>query len=141
MMKLILIFPIYKQCWKDSCPICPSWQMMSTAHYLYSSTVLQFIHSIYHSYVLNLQSIYIVYITYINCIYIAYKCLYFVHCSGPVASSNNDHTVWQGICLATPGNDACHTQGCYCGLDNRVTGRVANTAVLLVHRHPCAADQ
>ncbi len=26
MMKLILIFPIHKQCWKDSCPKCPSWQ-------------------------------------------------------------------------------------------------------------------
>ncbi len=30
MMKLILIFPIHKRCWRDSCRICPSWQMMRT---------------------------------------------------------------------------------------------------------------
>ena len=41
LMKQILISPTHKQCWKDSCPICPSWRMMSTSHYLISSTVFQ----------------------------------------------------------------------------------------------------
>ncbi len=41
MMKQILISPIHKQCCKDSCPICPSWRMMSTRHYLICSTVFQ----------------------------------------------------------------------------------------------------
>ncbi len=113
--------------------------MMSTGQYLSSSTVFQYIYGIYLSYVLNLQSIYIVYITYINCIYIAYKCLYSVLCSGQ--PQQRQHCVWQAICLATPGNDARHNQGCYCGPDNRVACRVANADVPLVHRHPCAADQ
>ncbi len=69
MMKLISIFPIHKQCWNDSCRVCPSWQLMrlrlmSTGYFLSSSTFFQYIHSIYHSYVLNLQSVYIGFITY-----------------------------------------------------------------------------
>ncbi len=89
-----------------------------------------------------IYKVYLVYSTYINCIYIEYKCLY---CSlqWPAATTTavSPHCVWQGICLATPGNDASHIQGCYCGPHNRVACRVANTAVPLVHRHPWGADQ
>ena len=45
-MKLILLSQIHKQCWKDSCPICPSWRMMSTAHYPPFSTVFQTLQAI-----------------------------------------------------------------------------------------------
>jgi hypothetical protein len=109
----------------------PSWLMMSISHYLSSSTVFQ----------LNIQSIYIVSITYINCIHIAYKSLYSVLCRAsrqPGRQQQRLHCVWQGICLATPGNDASHIQGCYCGPDNRVACRAAYTGVSLLHRHPCA---
>ncbi len=34
--------------------------------------------------------------------------------------ASRPHCVWQGICLATTGNDARHKQGCYCGPDIRV---------------------
>jgi hypothetical protein len=80
-----------------------------------------------------IYSVYLVYSTYINCIYIEYKCLYSALRSGQ--PQQRQHCVWQGICLATPGNDACHhdIKGCYCGPDNRVACRTANTAVLLVH--------
>ena len=51
------------------------------------------------------------------------------------------HSVGQGICMATPGDDACSIQSGYCVPDNRVACGAANPAVPLVHRHPCATDQ
>jgi hypothetical protein len=82
----------------------------------------------------------------IHCIYYLYKLYYIVYncfnsilCSGQLQQP--PHCVWQGICVATPGNDASLIQGCYCGPDNRVASRAVNTAVPFVHRHPCAAGQ
>ncbi len=139
MMQLILIFPIHKQCWEDSCPICPSWQMMSTADNLSSSTVLpvysQYIPFICIEFIKYVHGIYYIYQLYI----LAKKCFYSVLSSGQ--QQQQQHCIWQGICLATPGNDDCHIQGCYCGPDNRVACSTANTAVPLVHRHTCAAHQ
>jgi hypothetical protein len=87
------------------------------AMYIYC-TYQKYINSINHWCVLYLQSMFLVYSTYINCIFIEYKCLYSVLCSGQ--PQQRPHCVWQGICFATPGNDARHIQGCYCGPHNRV---------------------
>ncbi len=88
---------------------------------------------------MNINCIYYVYSMNINCIYIRCTFLSSVLCSGQL--QQQQHFVWQGICLATPGNDASSIQGCHCGPDNRVACRAANTAVPLVHWHPCEADQ
>jgi hypothetical protein len=77
------------------------------------------IYCIYYVDVMNIKCIYYVYTMNINCI------LIFILCSGQ--PQQRAHCVWQGICLETPGNDARHIQGCYCGPDNRVACRAANT--------------
>ncbi len=40
-MKLILIFPIHKQCWRNSCRICPSWLMMKLTNFNWIELELQ----------------------------------------------------------------------------------------------------
>ncbi len=89
----------------------------------------------YCEFTMHIRHIFCIYSWYIHSKY----CLLPFHCSSQ--PQQWPHRVWQGLCLATPGNDARHQQGRYCGPDIWVACWAANPAVPLVHRHPCCADQ
>ena len=73
--------------------------------------------------------------------YLHLNSTYYYSVVGSGQPQQRPHCVWQGICLATPGNDARRIQGSYRGPDIGVACRAANMALLLVHWHSCCADQ
>ena len=84
--------------------------------------------STYYVFSLHFNGIYNVYVMYLH-----RNSTYYYSVVGSGQPQQRSHRVWQGICLATPGNDARRIQGSYRGPHIRVACRAANTALLLVH--------